>query len=330
MLFLVHKILPRVFGCLILLSLAKGSVKAAKRYPLSDTVCVSESDDSNGYCDIILFRKKLIAVGTDGRIDCFSKSGEIIPADRSFAFKLNCAFANDNIMIAAGDHGTILYSTDGQHFSRAESGTDKNIYDITCKNGLILAGTDKGFILVSKDGKSWSSMQTGAKGNILSLSANNSFFISITNEGEIIKSFDGFDWKIQDYNKEYAGYSPHSNFKKILATKNSIVIVGIHDDGSPSILFSSLGNVWAERAPFYYDDEDMLCHLTERPNSLVYDPIRDQFILACDHGELFSLPSCTKCNEHIKISDKDLYAIAYADNCLFIVGEEFSVFVQRF
>jgi hypothetical protein len=288
-----------------------------------------ESVHFNGYTDIVLFRDKYIAVGTDGRIDCINKLSGKATIDNSSHYKLNGAYANDEILIAVGDHGTILYSTDGKSLCHAESGTDKNIHGITIKNGLYIAGTESGTILTSKDGISWSHIQTKAKGTILSISSNNSFLIGVTDTGEIIKSIDGINWEVKDYNKEYAGYNPHSKFKKILAVQNSIVIIGIHDDGSPSILFSSLGNVWAERIPVYKDDQGKVSYLTTKPSGITYDPDRDQFILACDKGELFSLSNCTKCNKYIKISESDLNALIYVDNCLLIVGADYSMFIQR-
>jgi hypothetical protein len=329
MLFITYKIMPKVIGCLILLSLADKSVKAVEHYSLFDTSYVSKSDGSKGYNDIVFFKDRFITVGTDGRIDCIYKSGERIPVDNSSIYKLNCAFSYGEILIAAGDHGTILYSSDGKSFYRTESGTDKNLNGITFKNGLIIAGADNGTILTSKNGISWNIVPTKIKGNIVSLTANNSFFIGISDSGEIIKSFDGIIWEIQDYNKEYAGYNKYSKFKKILATQNSIIIIGTHDDGSPSILFSSLGNVWTEREPIYQDDQGIVQCLTRKPNGITYDTERDQFILACDNGELLTLPPCSKCNKHAKISETDFNALIYSDDCLLIVGNDYSVFSQR-
>jgi len=321
--------MPKVIGCLILLSLSNESVKAVEHYSLFDTSYVSKSEGLKGYNDIVFFKDRFITVGTDGRIDCIYKSGERIPVDNFSKYKLNCAFSYGEILIAAGDHGTILYSSDGKSFYRIESGTDKNINGITFKNGLIIAGADNGTILTSKNGISWNIVPTKIKGNIVSLTANNSFFIGISDAGEIIKSFDGIHWNIEDYNKEYAGYNKHSTFKKILAAQNSIVIIGITDDGSPSILFSSLGNVWTERIPIYQDSQGVVTCLTSKPNGITYDPDRDQFILACDHGELLSLPPCSKCNKYTKISETHLHGIIYFDNRLLIVGDDFSVFIQR-
>ncbi len=301
---------------------AANSVKA-------EYVSVRSDSFSIGYTDIVKFGDKFYAVGTDGRIDCISKSAEKITVDKSSKYKLNCAYSNDEILIVAGDNGIILYSTDGKSFCKSESGTNKNINGITFKNGLLVAGANEGTILISKNGKSWDTIPAKIKGNILSLSANTSFFIGVSDSGEIFKSSDGVKWEIKDYNKEYAGFNSYSKFKKILATQNSIVIIGAHNDGTPSILFSSLGNVWVERIPFYQDEHGAICYLTKKPNGIAYDSLMDEFILACDNGELFSLPSCSKCNKYKKISEIDLNAIIYDDNCVFIVGSEFSLFTQR-
>jgi hypothetical protein len=233
------------------------------------------------------------------------------------------------MLLAAGDNGTILYSSDGQNYSSAESGTDKNINGFAIKNGLIIAGADKGIILVSTDGKSWRMINTEVEGNIVSLSANESFFYGISDIGEIMRSDDGFNWDIRNYNKEYSGYNKFCIFKKVLATKNRIVIIGTHDDGSPSVLFSSLGNVWTERPLIFYDDQGMIRSLTSSLNDIIYDQTRDLYILACDNGVLFSLPSCTKCNVYAKISDNNLYAIICAGDNLLTVGEEFSIAFVR-
>ena len=275
------------------------------------------------------FQDQYIATGADGRIDNISIHGESVTIDKSSQYRLNCAFSNDNIFIAVGEHGSIVYSVDGKVFNQAKSGTDKNIRGITSRNGLIITGAENGTILTSQDGKVWNLVETKAKGNILSLSSNNSFFIGVTDAGEIIKSTDGYKWEIKDYNKEYAGFNPYLKFKKILAVDNNIIIIGTHEDGSPAILSSSLGTVWAERLSVYIDEEDRINYLTNTPNDLAYDPDQEQFILGCENGELFTLPGCSKCNKLIKISECDLNAIIYDNSFLLIGAADYSVLIQR-
>ena len=147
----------------------------------------------------------------------------------------------------------------------------------------------------------------------------------VTERGEILTSKDGFNWNIKNYNKEYAGYQKSCLFKEVIAANNRIVIIGMHDDNSPAVLISTLGNVWTERSLVYDDNQGIMKFLTNEPNSITYDSARDQFILACDKGEIFTLPSCSKCNESAIISDSDLYAIICTGNLLICVGQEFSV-----
>jgi len=326
-----NKNMPSFLCWLILLMIADKSVSLAAEgpCPLSNVKSIPTTSSEQGYTDVVRFKDKFIAVGTDGRIDDITESGEKIRLDSSCVYNLQCAFSSEELLIAAGDQGTILYSSDGKNFMSAESGTEKSIHGIAIKDGLLIAGADGGTILTSKNGISWTVVPTGIRGNILSIASSNSFFIGISDSGEVIKSFDGMKWDIQNYNKEYTGYNQHSKFRKIFAAQNSIVIIGTHDDGSPSILFSSLGSVWAERELIYQDEQGRYSCLTQKPNAITYDSERDQFIVACDHGELFSLPLCSKCDKNMKISEVNLRALIYFDNRLLIVGDEFLVFIQR-
>ena len=101
MLFQINRILLTVLGCLILLSLTDKQhiLKAGEIYPKSDTTKITESKRRIGYRDVVLFKDNYVAVGTDGRIDSFSKSGEKEPIDNTSNSDLNCAFSNGEIMI---------------------------------------------------------------------------------------------------------------------------------------------------------------------------------------------------------------------------------------
>ena len=327
MLFLLNKIISLIIGGLIcILPGEKSTSKPVKELP-QGFFCqqVSEAAEIKGYRDIIFYNGKFIAVGTDGRIDYINKFGERTPVVTSCRNNLNCVVGYDQMLVVAGNDGTILVSPDGQVFSRAESGTNIHINGIIVKNGLFIAGADKGTILLSVNGKSWSYKDLPVKGNILSLAADDSFCIGVTDIGEIIRSDDGINWTIFDYNKEYSGYNRPCKFRKVIVTANRIVLIGIHDDGSPAVLFSTLGNVWTERSLIYYDNHGMISFMLNDPNDITYDSVRDQFILACDNGELFTLPSCTKCNVSNKVSSNDLFTVLFKDNILISAGEEFYI-----
>ena len=288
-----------------------------------------KSKESDGYLAIISYGDRFLAAGTGGRIDYIDRAGKKTPVIASSHNNINSIISSNQAIVAVGDKGTILFSPDGSVFTGEESGTGNDINAVTLKNGLFIAGADNGLILVSKNGRSWNTIHPEISSNILSLTANRSYCIGITDNAEIIKSKDGIEWQVINYNKVYAGYNKSCSFRKVTATDSRIVIIGTHDDGSPSVLFSTLGNVWAERSLNYDDDQGMIRFLTSKPNGITYDSERDQFILACDSGEIFSLPSCTKCNTFARISGNDLYAIVCVENYLIAVGEGFSVSAMR-
>jgi len=283
-----------------------------------------------GYRDAVSYMGQFLAVGTGGKIDIIDASGARVLTFNEHRGDLNCAAVWEQLAIVAGEGGLVLRTSDGEVFEKSETGTDKDINGIAARQDMIVAGADGGILLVSVNGKSWNTIEPGVSGNIVSVAAGMSMFIAVTDEGEIIKSDDGLNWKVTDYNKEYSGFYKPCIFHEVLAAGNNIVICGKHPDGSPAVITSTLGNVWTERLLNYRDDQGSILFLANCPNSVAYDQPRDQYILACDRGEIFSLPSCTKCNASAIISGNNLHAIACLDDMLFCGGEGFSVNVVRF
>ncbi len=294
--------------------------------------CTSSAESVSGpegYRDAVPFRGQFLAVGTGGRIDFIDASGSKIRTLNEHRDDLNCVTVWEQFVVIAGEGGTILWSADGEVLEKAETGTDKDINGIAARQDMIVAGADGGTLLVSVNGKSWNTIEPGVRGNIVSVAAGVSMFIAVTDEGEIIKSGDGLNWQVTDYNKEYSGFYKPCLFHEVVAAGSNIVICGWHPDGSPAVITSTLGNVWTERLLNYRDDQGSIRFLLNCPNSIAYDQPRDQYILACDRGEIFSLPSCTKCNASAIISGKNIHAIACLDGILFCGGEGFSVNVVK-
>lgn len=283
-----------------------------------------------GYRDAVPWRGMFLAVGTGGRIDLFDASATRIRTICTHGGNLNCATVWDELAVVAGDGGAVLWSADGEVFELAGTGTEKDINGMAARQDMIVAGADAGTIFVSVDGRSWNMIETGAKGDIVSVTAGESFFMAVTRQGEILRSPDGMNWQVTDYNEKYSGYNKPCVFNEVLAAGSTIVICGMHHDGTPAVITSTLGNVWAERILNYRDDRGVIRFLSNCPNSVAWDKPRDQHILACNNGEIFSLPSCTKCNESAIIAGYDIHAIACLDDMLFCGGKGFSARVIRF
>lgn len=277
-----------------------------------------------GYRDIIRYLDNFIAVGTGGRIDRISFAGESVIISNPFTnVTLNEAVTDGKIVIVAGNKGTILYSVDGESYRRFSIGAGIDLNTITLFGSFFIAGADSGVIFLSHDGTAWSRLELQLKGNIVSLSADETRCAGVTDEGEIIMSNDGLNWEIFDYNETYKGFTRPCRFRKVLTAGKRIVVAGVHDDNTPAVLFSTMGKVWTERLLNYTDVSGLTGFLQNLPNDLAYDPVEDQYLVACDNGEILTLPPCTKCNSLIRISSADLFAVTFADNFAIVAGSGF-------
>lgn len=320
-----HKAILCILGGLIYLVLASHVAGQEPSVLFSLSEKPSISNENKGYRDIVAYKDQFLAVGTDGRIDCINKSGEITRINNALKNNLNGVIYTNQTIIAVGNEGTILFSSDGKTFLKNESETDKNINSITSFKGHLVASADDGTILVMESGNSWTQIQFQLKGDIVSISSGSSLCIGVTNKGEMIKTSDAINWDIFDYNEEYAGYNKPCSFKEVLITLNRIAIIGQHEDGSPVVLFSSLGNVWTERSVNYIDEHGMMQVVTNQPNDICYDAAGDQFFLVCNNGEVLILPSCTKCNKSFIVNEYNLNGIICLENTIMIVGDDYFV-----
>jgi hypothetical protein len=326
--FFYSKILALLFW--VVLCFAPGKENHSSFYMKSEMEPAKTDSELKGYKDITECEGQYIAVGTDGRIDFISPSGKISHINNTLSEDLNSVYYCDQKIYITGKKGVIELSTNKQTFNKIESGTDKNINSITSFNGNIIAGADQGILLISNNGTTFKTIHLPLKGNITSVSSNESACFGATSEGEIISSSDGYNWKTFDYNKEYSGFYKACSFRCVLMNDKRIAIAGVHDDGSPVLIFSSIGNVWTERLLNYNDDEGYMGLLTDSPNDLSYDNIEDQFIMSCNNGKIMILPSCTKCNKLIKLTDIDLYTITNSENKIIAAGSGFFIKIFNF
>jgi len=87
---------------------------------------------ASGYNALINVGDGFLAAGSDGRIDWFSASGNVTKSEKYPDVQLNCLLGKDQMLVAAGDKGSILLSTNSGAFRKIDSGTDKNIHSLLC------------------------------------------------------------------------------------------------------------------------------------------------------------------------------------------------------
>ena len=291
---------------------------------ISTENCILQNlQNKKSFTAVISYQDGFIAVGNDGRISRISLNGEIKETENFSGFNFNSLVSTDQIIMAAGENGEVVVSFSDQPFKSIDSGTKNNINTLTSFDDFIIAGTDNGELLIGEPDGFFQLIQLNVKGNITSLSSRKDVCYGVTDEGEIIHSEDGLNWEVFNFNEAYAGFYKPCRFSKILVTENNIAVVGVHNDGSPAVYFSILGNVWTERTLNITDENGMEGYLQDIPNDIYYDQIFNEYYLVCTNGKILILPNCSHCNTTNRISEKDLLGIAYNNNRVIVVGDGF-------
>lgn len=281
-------------------------------------------EEKAGYMDVVASDNSFVAVGTGGRIDLIRTDGSVIPMGNESDANLNSVITDGPVLIAAGNSGTVLLSADKRTFSRLETGTGKNIISIVSFEGLPIALTEDNLILVPGDDENWIEIRLQLKGRIIALSTGMSVCAGATDRGEIISSGDALNWEIFDYNEEYSGFGKPCIFTDIAISENTIAVSGYHNDNSPVVLFSTLGNVWMERTLNYKDEKGIFRFLHGIPVRIAYDVAGDQFFTVTSGGDILCLPQCTKCNTLVRSSIKNPGGLSIGARSMMITGKDFS------
>jgi hypothetical protein len=112
-----------------------------------------------------------------------------------------------NLLVAVGGQdflhpgpSPILISPNGTDWTAVESGTDANLYGVTCGNGKFVAvgaeGLFNGRILVSQDGVTWSTSLAPTY-ELHGVTFGAGVFVAVGESGAVLTSPDGDDWTLR-------------------------------------------------------------------------------------------------------------------------------------
>ena len=291
----------------------------------SSQIITVKSNKSQGYKTIVRYKDGFIAAGSGGRIDRLSAAGKIVKSETIAGETFTSLLVIGQKFLAGGNKGSVLIFSENGASQRISTNTDKNINSLTLFKELVIAGTDNGELLIGNAREPFRKIELSVSGNIVSVSARAIDCFGVTNQGEIIHTTDGINWDVLDFNKAYAGYYKPCHFTSILATPSSIAVAGIHDDGSPVLLFSNQGNVWSDRSLNYTNDNGTGGSLTDSPNNIYYQDTRDEFYLVCDNGKLMKIPTCSHCNKVFNLRVVNLFGISGTESDIVVAGDNYSV-----
>lgn len=275
-----------------------------------------------GYRALAPYHMGFIAVGTEGRIgsiDVETKQATALTSPVTEILRDITAYNEE--LVAVGDRGTIVTSTDGTVFEKCDSGVDDDLYAITRWSDRYVAGGKDGTLLYSEDGKEWKTLQSGVDDTITSLAASSALCIGVTDKGQAVISENLTDWKVMDYT---GYYQKETAFSRIAWNGTIFSAIGYDKADGPVVTTTLSGEVWTVRDLSYYNGEPQdISALTV--SGLCWDG--EQWYVSCNGGIIYTIPDCAQCNKTEDVGGGNLTAVAYNGGKVAAVGEQYTVTV---
>jgi rhodanese-related sulfurtransferase len=105
----------------------------------------------------------------------------------------------------------------------------------------------------------------------------------------------GGSWEPYDFNTLHKGYEPSCFFTAIAYASGLIYIAGVDESGLPHIFASLSGEAWERLNLAMLIPGGGSIRASGRIARILHDPSGNQLFLACQNGQLVTLPDCPKC-----------------------------------
>lgn len=138
-----------------------------------------------------------------------------------------------------------------------------------------------------------------AKGELTDIDAGTEMCYAVSDSSEIISISRALIGKVFDFNGQYEDYYGKIRLIDIAAGPASLCVAAIKEDGKPTAYTSTKGTVWSERE-LNYAINGRWYMFEKVPHSIDYEELSDSFVLICEDGDAFHLPSCSHCNYLVK------------------------------
>lgn len=284
----------------------------------------SGGDATEGYRALAPTAEGFVAAGTDGRLDRLDRSGRFVDGGSFPGVEFNCLLSHGTTLFAAGNDGVLMVAAGEGAFKSVDSGTTLDIRSLTWFEDYLVAGAAGGRVLIGDAAGFFEQTTPAIKGNIVSLSAAGEVCWGVTDRGEIFHSRDLVAWRVFDFNTIYADYYEPCSWSAVVATGEQVAVAGRSADGVPALYLSTGGEVWSPRDLDYTDTRGIPARLSAIPRAMIHDSAGDRLVLACDGGEVMSVPSCSHCNEMLFSGIKQhLTAIAMQSGVIVVAGDGF-------
>lgn len=318
----MHISLKRLLACVMIGVICMAMFAGCDTADTTDTPKAPRPTEIKGYQALTAYHMGFIAVGSEGKIgDVDVDTKEATPLKSPTTETLRDVVAYNGQVVAVGNAGTILKSSDGVTFEKVESGTTADLYAVTRWNSCYMAAGADGTVLYSDLGDSWTLVNTGITDTITGLAGSPECCLAVTYSGRSLTTKNVTDWTLFEYNTYYG---EETAFKGALWTGTIFYAVGEDKQDGPVIVSTLSGEVWMPRNLAFYNNEnlgvgDLVMH------GIAWDG--QQLFASCNKGQLYTMPDCTQCNKMEEIGLGNLTAIAYNGGKLGAVGEDYTVTV---
>lgn len=133
------------------------------------------------------------------------------------------------------------------------------------------------------------------KGEFIGMDAGTEMCHAVSDSSEIISINRALIGKVFDFNGQYDEYYGKIRLIDIAAGPASLCVAAVKEDGKPTAYTSTKGTVWSERE-LNYAINGRWYMFEKVPHSITYEELSDSFVLICEDGDAFHLPSCSHCN----------------------------------
>ncbi len=277
-------------------------------------------DCPEGFRAVTAWDTDFLAVGTGGRMSLIAPDGTQQAISSGTDAALHAVAVLEGRAYAVGDAGTLVVY-DGRQAAVSAIDPRVNLCAVVVwKDMLFVGGSDGALFRLAPDGEAVR-LDVSASGTVTGLTASEARLLVVTDRGEILTSENGADWTCLHYRQ---AYHTEVSFTGALWTDGLFYACGRRTDGTPLLVQSTMGGVWAERTL------DMLNGQPADLSALVFGGIAwdgRQAYVACNDGRLLTLPDCAECNQLQTIADANLTAAVCHSGRVAVVGEGFCAVV---
>ena len=162
-------------------------------------------------------------------------------------------------------------------------------------DGVIAIAQDKQILFWDSPFDKARKIRIETKGELIGIDAGTEICYTVSDSSEIISINRALIGKVFDFNGQYEEYYGKVHLVGIAVGPASVCIAAIKEDGKPTAYTSSKGTVWSERE-LNYSVNGKWFIFEKVPHRITYEELSDSFVLICEDGDAFHLPSCSHCN----------------------------------